>query len=185
MNDRVLLTLLLSLLFAIAAILFGYAHFNAKSQHDEQEEPLIPYPVRASITLPEFTLTDLSGNDQTSNQWIGKVRVLNFWATWCMPCREEIPDFIALQQALGAKGLQFIGIALDAPEAVRAFAAKANFNYPILIGDNNAIQLEAQLGNRSQGLPFSVIIDRKGQVIYSVMGRLPLKTLRDNVQPLL
>ena len=90
-----------------------------------------------------------------------------------------------MQDELGAKGLQFVGIAIDEPEAVRHYATQAGFNYPILVGDSRALKLSQQLGNRLQGLPFSVIFDRSGQMVYSTIGELSSQILRDKTDPLL
>jgi thiol-disulfide isomerase/thioredoxin len=77
---------------------------------------------------------DLAGKAQALRQWQGKVLVLNFWAPWCPPCREEIPDFIRLQERHGQAGLQFVGVALDDPDKVAAFVDETGINYPILLG---------------------------------------------------
>jgi thiol-disulfide isomerase/thioredoxin len=152
---------------------------------ESDSEPLIPQPIKTHNVLPEFTLLDLDGNPQASTQWKGKILVLNFWATWCPPCRKEIPDFIALQSELGNRGLQFVGIAIDDPAKVRDFAARAGFNYPVLLGDNRTLHLSAKLGNRLQGMPFSVIFDPNGRVILRVVGELTPETIRNRVETLL
>lgn len=148
-------------------------------------DSLIPYPIQIRNTLPEFTLLDIEGNPQATKQWHGKILVLNFWATWCPPCRQEIPQFVALQNELGSKGLQFVGVAIDDPVEVRRFAAANNVNYPNLIGDARALQISAQLGNRIQGLPFSVIFDRSGSVIHRSTGELTEAEVRSKITPLL
>jgi thiol-disulfide isomerase/thioredoxin len=146
---------------------------------------LIPRPTQALTVAPEFSLPDLQGNEQGSAQWAGKLLVLNFWATWCPPCREEIPDFMALQEELGGKGLQFVGIAIDQADAVRDFAAAQGINYPVLIGNEQSIEMSRQLGNRFQGLPFSVIFGRDGQVIHAQAGQLRPETIREKLTGLL
>lgn len=145
----------------------------------------IPQPQAALTQLPDFSLPDVAGEPQPSSRWAGKVLVLNFWATWCLPCRKEMPGFMELQKELGGEGLQFVGIAIDSPQAVREFSTTQNINYPILIGDESAIRMSKQLGNRFQGLPFSVIFDRTGAVVYVQAGELKKDTIRDQTATLL
>ncbi len=90
-----------------------------------------------------------------------------------------------LQKELGGRGLQFVGIAIDSPQAVQEFSTTQNINYPILIGDESAIRMSKQLGNRFQGLPFSVIFDRTGAVVYVQAGELKKDTIRDQTATLL
>ncbi len=146
---------------------------------------LLPGPTQIRTSLPEFSLPDMDGKQLDSSLWADKLLVLNFWATWCPPCRKEIPDFMALQEELGGKGLQFVGIAIDEPDKVRAFAADMHINYPVLIGDVNEVEMSLQLGNRFQGLPFSAIFDRQGKVIHTQSGELPSQTIRDKISPYL
>jgi len=113
---------------------------------------------------------DLEGRAQALDQWHGKVVVVNFWATWCAPCREEIPLFVALQKKYGERGLQFVGIAIDQPEKVRPYAAELGMNFPVLIGGAGAIELTRSLGNRASVLPFTVILDRTGKAVSREVG---------------
>jgi thiol-disulfide isomerase/thioredoxin len=118
------------------------------------------------------TLPDLSGAPQTIGNWRGKVLVVNFWATWCPPCLEEIPQFVRMQERLGGQGLQFIGIAIDEPEKVRMFAQKNAINYPIMIGQLDAIELSKSAGNKAGGLPYTIVLDRSGRVVSQHYGGL-------------
>jgi len=120
-----------------------------------------------------LALPDTDGREQRLDQWKGQVLVVNFWATWCEPCREEMPEFVKAQAALGAKGLQFVGIAIDQPDKIRRFSQDLNLNYPSLVGGYGALELSKSFGNTIMALPFTVIIDRKGQVAYTQLG--PLK----------
>jgi thiol-disulfide isomerase/thioredoxin len=122
--------------------------------------------------LLEATLPDLSGAPQSIGNWHGRVLVVNFWATWCPPCLEEIPHFVRLQERLGGRGLQFIGIAIDEPEKVRAFAQRYSINYPIMIGQLDAIELSKAAGNKAGGLPYTLILDRSGEVVSQHYGGL-------------
>jgi len=135
--------------------------------------------------LPLFSLPDLDGHTRFSNEWLGKVLVINFWATWCPPCRREMPEFIELQTSRGSSGLQFVGIAIDSPDPVKEFAKSIGVNYPILIGDTDAIALSESLGNRFSSLPFTIIFDRAGKPVYSKAGEIDRPTLEEQVTPLL
>ena len=131
------------------------------------------------------TLPDAAGREQPLAQWKGKVVVVNFWATWCTPCREEMPEFVKAQRELGDKGLQFVGIAIDEPAKVQAFAAELGLNYPALVGGYGAIELSRTLGNRLGALPFTVVIDRSGRYAHTQLGPLKEQNLRSIVGQLL
>ncbi|MBI1398138.1 MAG: redoxin family protein [Betaproteobacteria bacterium] len=132
------------------------------------DQPSIPEArVASALTTP---LATLDGAPTSLDKWHGKVLVVNFWATWCAPCRKEIPEFVRMQQALGAQGLQFVGIAIDDRDKVRTFVREAGINYPILIGELNAVDLAKSLGNDLGALPFTVVFDRNGQVIQTELG---------------
>jgi peroxiredoxin len=123
--------------------------------------------------LMGLALPDIDGKQQRLDQWKGKVIVVNFWATWCEPCREEMPEFVKAQAALGSKGMQFVGIAIDQPDKIRQFSTDLKLNYPSLVGGYGAMELSKTLGNKIMALPFTVIVDREGRIAYEQMG--PLK----------
>ena len=139
-------------------------------------------PAGAAI---EFSLPDLEGKRRSLSEWRGQVVVLNFWATWCPPCREEIPLFIDLQKRHGGNGLQFLGVAVDRLEDVAGYYVQAGMNYPTLIGDDNAIAIMKNYGNRMGSLPYSVIIDRDGQVVARKVGAFRGHELESLLTPLL
>ena len=121
--------------------------------------------------LAKASFTDLAGQTQPLDQWRGKVLVVNFWATWCPPCLKEIPEFIRMQARYREQGLQFVGVAIDQPEKVAPFAEKMGFNYPVLIGALDAVELLRTLGNQHGGLPFTVVFDRSGTLRRGGAGR--------------
>ena len=120
-----------------------------------------------------LVLPDLDGRAQALEQWRGKVLIVNFWATWCAPCREEMPQFVAAQRKDGANGVQFVGIAVDQVDKVRDFVKEIGLNYPALIGGLGAIELSKALGNDLAALPFTIVLDREGRVAHTQLG--PLK----------
>ena len=130
-------------------------------------------------TLLALTLPDSEGREHALSEWKGKVLVVNFWATWCDPCREEMPEFVRAQAELGDRGLQFLGIAVDQPENVAQFQRSPSaVNYPALVGGYGAIELSRTLGNRLAALPFTIIIDRQGRVVHTQLGPVKPKQLR-------
>lgn len=135
--------------------------------------------------LPEFRLPDLAGHEVSSHAWTGKVLVLNYWATWCPPCLHELPLFAQVQREHGDGGLQVVGIAIDEKENVARFLADHPVNYPILLGEAEAIALSLQLGNRLQGLPFTAIFDRSGKRVYAQAGEMTQDDLTSALAPLL
>ncbi len=134
---------------------------------------------------PDFSLMDVSGQLRNVAEWQGKVLVINFWATWCPPCLEEIPHFINLQDKYGDQGLQFLGIALEDVDAVTSFANKLGINYPILLGEQEVIKLGVKLGNRIGGLPYTVILDRSGNINFIKVGPLSVSEAEQVIGSLL
>lgn len=125
--------------------------------------------------LPEqritFTLPDLTGTPRNLDEWRGRPLLVNFWATWCAPCRREIP---LLKQAQAAHGdnLQVIGVAVDYVEEVAAYAETAAFNYPVLVGQEEAMAAAETSGIEFLGLPFTMVISADGRLIKTHMGEL-------------
>jgi len=135
--------------------------------------------------LPEFNLPDVSRNEHNISEWQGKIRIINFWATWCPPCLKEIPEFIALQEQYADKGVQFIGIAIDDLEPVEKYLASTKINYPILIAGVTGITLAQQLGNSVDAVPFTVVVNRQGQIIHQHRGEFSREQIMEIITPLL
>ena len=137
-----------------------------------------------SKEAPDFSLETLSGDTFRLREHRGEVVVLNFWATWCPPCREEIPMFVDLQKELGDQGLQFVGVALErsaGPQKVQAFAEKMNINYPIGMGTGEI----ARAYGGVRGLPMTFIIGPDGKVQGHIPGRATESMLRPGLETLL
>lgn len=139
----------------------------------------------ATQALMRTVLFDLSGKPQRLEQWRGKVLVVNFWATWCLPCREEIPAFMRVEKKRGDKSVQIVGIALDDADKVRAFADKLKISYALLIGGADSLGVARDLGNRAGVLPFTIVMDRAGKVVHTHAGALTEAALDSLLAPLL
>jgi thiol-disulfide isomerase/thioredoxin len=174
-------SLLIVALIAIAA--GGYYFYQQNNIVRGSNSAIIVKP--NSDAIFKTRIADLAGIRQPIEQWRGKILVVNFWATWCPPCRKEIPEFIALQKQYGEQGLQFVGIALDEKAKIQSFVDEVGINYPILVGDLEAVALAQTSGNRLGGLPYTVIIDQKGQIIATEMGALSKEKLITIISPLL
>ena len=111
--------------------------------------------------------------------------VVNFWATWCAPCREEIPVFIRLQARHAARGLQFVGIAIDQRDKVESFAREFAMNYPVLLGGMDMVELSRRAGNRLGALPFTIVMNRAGTIVSVQLGIVKETTLEPMLQELL
>ena len=113
---------------------------------------------------------DLGGRARRLTEWQGRALVCNFWATWCAPCREELPLLDAAQQQHGPHGLQVLGIGVDTAANIREYLKVVNISYPVLVAEISAIQLMRKLGNRGGGLPFTVVMDRRGTLRQRKLG---------------
>ena len=131
--------------------------------------------------LLALTLPDAQGAPVTLADWRGDVIVVNFWATWCPPCKREIPDFIEVYEQHRAQGVRFVGLSIDTPENVAAFAEQIGVTYPLLIGTADTLQLASALGNPAQGLPFTVILDRRGMIRHITLGTMSKDDLAEKI----
>ncbi len=130
-------------------------------------------PSEAAVA-PAFALLNDQGDTVKLSDYAGKVIILDFWATWCPPCRQEIPHFIELQNEYGEKGLQVIGVSVDQQgwEVVKPFVKEQGINYPILMAGRDVYREYQELlpGSERGGIPFTFVIDRKGVVQHKFVG---------------
>jgi len=127
---------------------------------------------RLADKLPVFTLADAQNRPRTLQDWPDKALIVNFWATWCAPCRREIPLLKRLQSEHGAEGFQVIGIAIDFRDQVLAYAKEMQIDYPILIGEQDGLDAAAAFGVDAIGFPFTVFADRQGRIVVAHLGEL-------------
>jgi len=122
--------------------------------------------------LPDFTLPDLDDRQRTISEWSGRPMVINFWATWCGPCRREMPLLQSLQEEKGDGGLQVIGVALDNPDDVKRFIDKIGVTYPNLYGEHDGTVIAESLSDDFVGLPFSAFVAPGGEILALLSGEL-------------
>lgn len=126
----------------------------------------------AADGLSSASLVDLAGNPRKLTEWQGKVLVCNFWATWCAPCREEIPLLVATRDRYGPAGVEVVGIAIDSASKVGEFTRTIMISYPVLLAEADGLDMMRRLGNSSGGLPYTVFFDRKGAPAHRKLGAL-------------
>ncbi len=128
--------------------------------------------VKIPERLPDFTLDDRNGKPTPISAWRGKSLILNFWATWCAPCRREIPILESIDAEWSARNVAVIGIAVDRRDEVLAFAREFHVAYPLLIGEQDALDAAAAVGVATPVFPFTVFTDRRGEVVAVFIGEL-------------
>ncbi len=147
--------------------------------------PSVAAPVRTSATVamaPEFSLTGVNGEQVRLSDFRGKVVLIDYWATWCAPCKIEIPKLVALQKKYANDGLQVIGISMDdGPEPVRGFVRDFAINYPVAMGDVKVAEAYGGI----LGLPVAFLIDRKGHIYRKLVGDAEMQSVETDVQSLL
>jgi thiol-disulfide isomerase/thioredoxin len=129
-------------------------------------------PTRIPVQLPEFVLADLAGKATPISIWKGQSLVINFWATWCAPCRREIPLLKQLQAAWSPRHFVVIGIAADFREAVQKYAAKMAINYPVLTGEQEALDVLSSFGVNEPAFPLTVFTDNRARIVTVHLGEL-------------
>lgn len=184
MNKRALRYLLYAVL-ALAA--FGAGVWISNSRQSAAPVPAASGPTPAAIAdaVWALSLPDLQNTQQRLSQWRGQVLIVNFWATWCAPCREEIPALVKLQQKYAGKGLQIVGISIDQLDKTREFSSNFGINYPGLIGTFDTVEISRQAGNDKRVLPFTIILNREGQIARTESGGVTEQKLEGLIKTLL
>jgi thiol-disulfide isomerase/thioredoxin len=135
-------------------------------------DPAMPPVPKIPERLPAFTLSDLNGKATPIAKWSGKSLVLNFWATWCAPCRREMPLLKSLSVAWRARDVEVVGVAVDYRDKVASYTDELKIPYPILVGEEDALDVASQLGMNTAVFPFTVFTDRRGEVVTLYLGEL-------------
>jgi thiol-disulfide isomerase/thioredoxin len=169
-------------IFSIGVVALGAGYFANRMGSGPRS---VNIPSAAAVAFASMELATLSGQKSKIADWKGKVIVVNFWATWCSPCREEIPALVRTQQKLGVQGVQIVGIAIDQLERVKPFSEQIGINYPVLLAETEGLELARAAGNEVGALPFTVVIDRQGKIVKGELGGVTEEKLEKLVRPLL
>jgi len=153
----------------MAGVLFYAAQAPIKAL---PEQPTAQTTALEVVSHPTFVLPDLDGNERDFSEFDGRHRLLNFWATWCAPCRREIPLLKTFQDEQGDAGILVMGIAVDFTEDVITYAEDAEFNYPILIGQEDAMAIAEMSGVEFIGMPFTMVVSKDGEYLGAYIGEL-------------
>ncbi len=156
---------------AVLITLFGAAWWVGKLESEPPVTNAVNQGSQAtSSVIYAAAIPDLQGRPQPLAQWSKQLLVINFWASWCAPCLEEIPLFVEAQEKYGAKGLQIVGIAADSSLNAANFAKKLQMNYPVLADESGAIAFSKRVGNRFGLLPFTIVISPSGEILMTKLG---------------
>lgn len=169
---------ILAALFLIANIgSIGWSQTNQQTNSDSTQTN------GDSTVAPSFNLKGLNGRSARLSDYKGKVVLINLWATWCAPCRMELPELVRLQKKYGARGLQIVGVTYpdDEPADVRRMSRKLGLNYPVVFGTNELLEAY-KIG---EVLPATVIVDRDGKIRDRILGILEPEEFKERVAPLL
>ena len=158
-------------LVVIVVVVIGVGLYSMRRKHGPEHRP-----------APDFNLPQLNGQTLQLSSYRGKVVLLDFWATWCVPCRAEIPHFVELQQKYGDRGLQIIGVSMDdSPEPVRDFYQQFHMNYPVVMGTAKTGELYGGV----LGLPIAFVIGKDGLIDSKKIGAADMAILEREIEKLL
>ena len=170
MKRNILIFVPIAVLFCAIGVYFGM----------QRHTPAAPESVAVAALLAQ-EMPDASGKASALSQWKGKPLVVNFWATWCAPCVDEMPELNALQTEIAAKNIQVVGIGIDSADNIAKFADKYKISYPLYVAGTGATALLRQFGNQSGGLPFTVLIGNDGAVKKMYLGSIKFDELRKDL----
>ena len=165
-------------IYVLAIIFLGFSIFRIFLMPSEKN-------ITSTASLFTSIINDPQGKPQSLKQFENKIIVLNFWATWCEPCREEMPELSNFYTENSSKNVVVIGIAIDEAKAVKSYLKKTKVMYPILVDEDKGVILSKNLGNNQGILPYTVIINSNGSVQKTIFGRIHKDQLDATLKPLL
>jgi thiol-disulfide isomerase/thioredoxin len=173
----------------IAAVAVAFGVIGAVAGINQKKEAAAPLaslvaPVGAVSQLYAQTMNDSQGAPQDLSQWKGKAVVVNFWAPWCAPCVQEMPELAQLAKDVSSKGIHVIGIGIDSPSNIAQFADKFKISYPLYVAGMSGTELSRKFGNTAGGLPYTVLIGADGQVKKTYLGRIKFGELQADLATL-
>ncbi|MGI9045863.1 MAG: TlpA family protein disulfide reductase [Burkholderiales bacterium] len=148
---------------------------SSKSSETTTAAPVARAPSTKASAAPVYAAAfkDFNRQLQPLSQWKDDFLVVYFWATWCKSCRAEVPELIALHNKYKDKGVAVVGISIDNTDKVKAFAREYQIPYPLLIGSQDAMDFSKKMGNKVGGLPFTIMVNSRGEVVKTILGELP------------
>ncbi|HJV88106.1 MAG TPA: TlpA disulfide reductase family protein [Noviherbaspirillum sp.] len=162
-----------AVVFVLLGVFMGY------------RQTALPAPEASAVdNLLSQSMPDAAGKPQALGQWKGKTLVVNFWATWCNPCVDEMPELSALQPELAPREIQILGIGIDSAKNIAEFSSKYKIDYPLFVAGVSGTELSRQFGNTAGGLPFTVLIGHDGKVKKTFLGRLKMNELKKELASL-
>lgn len=190
MNREIVIILAVSLLSVVAGItLYRYTLHQPEFVSARPSSQLAAPDQQASqqpqtLEYDQIVLNDLQNQPHYLSEWTKPVQIVNFWAPWCAPCRREIPALVDLQKSYQDK-VQFIGLSFDSVENVINFKNKYPLNYPLLLVQREASQINQFFGNSSAGLPFTAILNEQREIVYQHVGEISREQLEEQIKALL
>ena len=177
MKRNIVLAVLIGLLFAGAGMYFG-------SHAPVGKTPVVAKTASEAPDLFGRSLPDADGIPQNLARLKGKPVVVNFWATWCTPCVQEMPELSALQTEIATRNVQIVGIGIDSPSNIKEFAGKYKISYPLYVAGMEGTELARGFGNQAGGLPYTVLLGADGKVRKTYLGKLKMDELRRDIAAL-
>ena len=182
-RNNIIIYSTVALLFAGVGIYHGY---------QDEAERAAKKPAAAPVAAPSTpvgalfaqSMNDASGASHALGKWKGKPLVVNFWAPWCAPCVQEMPELDQVAKDSAAKGINVIGIGIDSPTNIAEFAGKLKISYPLYVAGMSGTDLSRQFGNTNGGLPYTVLIGADGKVVKTYLGKLKFDELNADLAKL-
>lgn len=167
-------------IFIVVAVLAAAGGFLVQQSVDTPKAGSV-----IGMQRPGFSLPDTEGKMRNIDEWKGKVILLNFWASWCPPCRKELPDFVRLYDKYKDRGFMVVGVGIDKRQDLVDFMDQMGVEYPVMVAQTEGIDLSQRYGDHLGALPYSVIIDRDGKIVETHVKSLSYDQVEQSILPLL